>query len=120
MEDWVTTKQASEVKKVGLTAHRIAQLAKQGKIISRRVGLKKWHVLVTFNDGNWELVPITEQPRYAETLTVKMPIHTLNNPPSRRNRIKAEKLARELWPDLDPRVIDVTVTNAEQEPNTRP
>ncbi len=57
MDEWVTTKEASEVKKVGLTAHRIAELARQGEIVAHRAGKKKLIVKVTFKDKKWELVP---------------------------------------------------------------
>lgn len=56
MDEWVTTKEASVVKKVGLTAHRISELARQGEIVAHRVGKKKLIVKVTFKDKKWELV----------------------------------------------------------------
>jgi hypothetical protein len=56
MEVWVTTKNASQNNKVGLSQHRIAQLAKHGKIVAKKVGAKKYLVKITLNDEHWELV----------------------------------------------------------------
>ena len=60
MDDWVTTKEASLIKKVGLTQHRIAELAKQGKVDARRTGTKKWLVKVTLTDGKYDLVRLMD------------------------------------------------------------
>jgi hypothetical protein len=44
MSEWVTTKEASLYKKVFLSQHRIAELAKNGEIMDKKAGNKKWLV----------------------------------------------------------------------------
>lgn len=56
MDEYVTTKDADKIKKVGLSQHRIAQLARHQKIVAHRAGVKKWLVKVTLNNGKYELV----------------------------------------------------------------
>jgi hypothetical protein len=56
MDEWVTTEEAYKIKKVGLGQHRIADLARKGKIACDRVGDKKWMVKVRLNNGKYELV----------------------------------------------------------------
>lgn len=56
MDEWVTTKEASATKKVGLSQHRIAELARNRDIVADKTGTKKWLVKVTFNNGKYKLV----------------------------------------------------------------
>lgn len=58
MVEWVTTKDASLIKKVPLSQHRIAELARQGEIVAQRAGKKKWLVKVTLKDEMWGLVKL--------------------------------------------------------------
>lgn len=58
MEEWVTTKDASLIKKVGLSHHRIAERARKGEIVAKKPGKKKWLVKVILNDGQYELVKV--------------------------------------------------------------
>ena len=55
-ENWVTTREAAKIKKVGLSQHRIAALANQGKIVAKRAGIKKWLIKVKLVDNKYELV----------------------------------------------------------------
>lgn len=56
MKEWITTREASEVETIGLTQHRIAELARLGKIVADKTGEGKWLVKVTFNNGIRKLV----------------------------------------------------------------
>ena len=71
MDDWVTTKEASLIKKVGLTQHRIAELARQGEVVARKAGKKKWCVKVILNNGKYELV---KPMALGETEQVSLPV----------------------------------------------
>jgi len=71
MSQWVSTTDAAEIKQVGLTAHRIAELAHDGKISAYKPGEKGWLVeVVRSNEGRYILVPrkpgeeaVEDQPR---------------------------------------------------------
>lgn len=56
MDEWVTTKEATNIKKVGLSQHRIADLARRGKIVAERRGIKNWFVKVMLNNGKYDVV----------------------------------------------------------------
>jgi len=56
MDEWITIKEAAIIKKVGLSQHRIAELARQEKIVADRSGGKKWMVRVMLNNGKYDVV----------------------------------------------------------------
>ena len=60
MDEWVTTNEASKTYKVGLTQHRIAELARHNKIVARRIRKKKWQVKLKCTNGAYELVNTVE------------------------------------------------------------
>jgi len=59
MDEWVGTREAEKIKKVGLCQHSIARLAKLGEVVAKRAGKKKWLVKVTFNNNRWDLVKLS-------------------------------------------------------------
>ena len=58
MDQYISTKEAAKIKKVGLCQHRIAELARRGEIVAHRAGKKKWLVKVTSINGKYELVKV--------------------------------------------------------------
>lgn len=62
MKEWITTKEASKVETIGLTQHRIAELARQRKIIASKAGKGKWLVKTTLENGKYKLsyIPTTK------------------------------------------------------------
>ena len=56
MDQWVTTIEAANIKKVGFSQHHIAKLAREGKIVAKKAGEKKLLVKVALNNGTYELV----------------------------------------------------------------
>ena len=79
MFKWVTTENASEIKKVGLGSHQIARLARQGSIEAKRLGKKKWLVKVALIDNNYKLVPL-ESSQHTSLEEFQETDHTLENP----------------------------------------
>jgi len=70
MDEWVTTKEAFLIKKVGLSPHRIAELAKKGEIIGKKVVKGKWLIKVVLNNNKYELVKIP--PKVASKNKIKL------------------------------------------------
>lgn len=58
MSEWATTSEAS--KEVHLCRHRIAELARQKKIVAHKTGEKKWSVKLRSSNGGYELVKPVE------------------------------------------------------------
>jgi hypothetical protein len=99
-EEWVTPRQASEEKKVGLSQHRISELARDIRISSRQIGIRRL-VKVLFNDRDktWELAWI-ERPKRGRDAGETIP-HTgefpvPNSPSEGRESDSEENIARHL------------------------
>lgn len=96
MDEWVTTKEASDVKKVGLTQHRIAEMARHREIVARKPGEKKWLVKVEFNNDKYELVKsmALEETKQAQRVTEQLSTEIGLNTPLTEHFDQVSKTAK--------------------------